>query len=459
MVRLGCRAGRRWLFTPTLTGELHPMPQPGFSHVRRAAALFRRPLSPATLDEIARRCRFVQRQRTVTACGVFWALMTTLGGQRTQYISDVLRSLNAQQGWSLRYKPFWDRLAKRAFCAFMKTLFQHLCREMTMRVVESKTGSVASHFSDILMDDGSSFALAAGLRKIFPGRFTKQDPAGVELHAHMSLLSGNVQQVTLAPDKDAERQFLPPAASLPRHSLSLRDRGYVDISYFEKLAEREAYLICRSPLAINPTIVEVLSGLPKKFGKRWVGKRLQDLRQKKLRRDLDLLVSWPRKGGKTFELRLCIRYVAEKKSWTWLLTNLPRTFSADSVGQLYRLRWQIELLFKDWKSYANLHAFQTEHPAIVEGFIWASLCAAFLKRSLAHWAQLVSEGRQISTRIAAQAGAHTLPLLALFATNGFRAARLQEIFVFLLNNALSTHPERRTKSYAHALGLMDLRVA
>jgi hypothetical protein len=92
-------------------------------------------------------------------------------------------------------------------------------------------------------------------------------------------------------------------------------------------------------------------------------------------------------------------------------------------------------------------------------FIWASLCAAFLKRSLAHFAQLLSEGRQISTRIAAQAGAHLLPLLALFATKGFRAARLREILVFLVHDAVSTHPERRTKSYAHAIGLQDLRMA
>jgi hypothetical protein len=435
------------------------MPQPGFSHVRRAAALFRKTLSPAALDEIARGCRFVQRQRTVTACSVFWALMTTLGAHPTQYISDVLRSLNAQQGWSLRYKPFWDRLAKRAFSVFMKTLFERLCREMTMRVLGAQGGSVANCFSDILMDDGSSFAIADGLRNVFPGRFTKATPAAVELHAHMSLMSGNIRRVTLAPDKEAERPFLPPASSLPRRSLSLRDRGYVDLDYFEALSERQAYLICRATNELNPTIVEVLSGLPKRLAKKWVGQRLQELRKKNLRHDLDLRVSWLRRGGTTIELRLCIRYVPEKKSWTWLLTNLPRTFAASSVGQLYRLRWQIELLFKDWKSYASLHALQTEHPAIVEGFIWASLCAAFLKRSLAHWAQLVSEGRAISTRIAAQAGAQILPRLALFAMRGFRVTRLSEILLFLVNNAVRTHPERQKRSHAHALGLRDLLIA
>ena len=49
----------------------------------------------------------------------------------------------------------------------------------------------------------------------------------------------------------------------PRRSLNLRDRGYVDIGYFEALSERAAYLICRATNALNPTIVEVISGLPR----------------------------------------------------------------------------------------------------------------------------------------------------------------------------------------------------
>jgi len=39
------------------------------------------------------------------------------------------------------------------------------------------------------------------------------------------------------------------------------------------------------------------------------------------------------------------------------------------------LRWGIELLFKEWKSYANLHAFDTANAGIVEGLIWAAIGA------------------------------------------------------------------------------------
>jgi hypothetical protein len=403
---------------------------------------FRRVLSDTVLDAVARRCRFVRRERIASAAGIFWAFMVTLGAQPMEYISDVLRTLNAQQGLALRYKPFWNRLAQSAFCRFMRVMFTILCREMSIQVLASTRGSVSDYFSDIFLDDGSSFAVASGLRHVFPGRFTKLTPAAVELHVHMSLRTGGPCSVALAPDKEAERQFLPTARTLPRRSLSLRDRGYVDLEYFEALAEAEAFLICRASSTLNPSIVRVLAGLPKRAAKKWEGRPLQRLRKSKLRHDLDLLVSWPRKGGRSLQLRLVIRYVREKKSWTWLLTNLPTDFSAESIGQLYRLRWQIELLFKDWKSYANLHALQSEHPAIVEGFIWASLCAALLKRSAAFFSQLVL-ARPISTRLTAMAGPHLLPMLADWARRGFPIAGLDRIVRFVANNARPTHPERR----------------
>jgi Transposase DDE domain len=410
-------------------------------HIQRARTLFGGVLASTTLDAVARKTRLVRRERVVCASSLFWAFMVTLGAQRMDYISDVLRTLNAHEGWTLRYKPFWNRLAQPAFCRFMKLMFTLLCREATTRVLVGAKGSVAGYFSEIWIDDGSSFAVAHGLRGVFPGRFTKFTPAAVELHAHMSVLSGNLSSVVLAPDKEAERQFLPPARTLPRRSLSLRDRGYVDLSYFEALAEVGAFLICRTPNALNPTIARVLGGLPRRAGKKWQGKSLQQLRKSKLRRDLDLLVRWARPGDKTLELRLVIRYVSEKKSWTWLLTNVPPDFSAEAIGQLYRLRWQVELLFKDLKSYSNLRALQSENSDIVEGFIWASLCAAFMKRALAHFAQLAL-ARPISARLAAMSGPQLLPLVAAWARGGFRPSLLRNIVFFIAHNALPTHPER-----------------
>src|SRR5436190_3862661 len=67
--------------------------------------------------------------------------------------------------------------------------------------------------------------------------------------------------------------------------------------------------------------------------------------------------------------------------------------------------YNIELLFKEWKSYANLHAFDTANPALVEGLMWAAIAAAALKRFLAHMTQLLMEV-PMSTRKVAMCAMH-----------------------------------------------------
>lgn len=450
------------------------MPQRRFFHIQSATAHFRGTLGNGSLNKLARATGFVQRQRKVTALSIVVAFLVTLGGQSAGLISDVLRTLNEQTEQKLKYKPFWNRLAKRSFVAFMRGLFEQLCQEMSLRILECAVGGRAKPFSVILIDDGCSFALADGLRHIFPGRFTKIKPAAVELHAHMNLLTGNLQRVTLAPDKEAERQFLPAPESLPKNSLSLRDRGYMDVPYLERLNKHGAFLIYRARTDINPTIVRVVRGMPPKKARSWEGKRLQGFKSAMPRRDVELVVCWPRPEGRSCDLRLVIRYNPPKpeapkrirtkgktkqrstsESWTWLLTNLPASTSAWAVGQLYRLRWQIELVFKELKSYANLHALQSEQPQIVEGFIWASLCVAFLKRAVAHMAQLLLH-RPVSTQLVAMAGPHIVRLLADWIRFGFRPHHLDRLLTFILGNALPTHPERNARAPATVLGLRPI---
>ena len=124
-------------------------------------------------------------------------------------------------------------------------------------------------------------------------------------------------------------------------------------------------------------------------------------------RRLDLDVEFQR-GRRVVGFRVVV-LPGREAAMTRLCTNLPRTpFSLDLVARLYRFRWQIELCFKEWKSYANLHQFDTANAHIAEGLIWASLCAAVLKRFLAHAAQRVGEGTAMSTRRVAMCAHHIL---------------------------------------------------
>ena len=100
-------------------------------------------------------------------------------------------------------------------------------------------------------------------------------------------------------------------------------------------------------------------------------------------------------------------------------------------------------MFKEWKSYANLHAFDTQKAAIAEGLIWASICAALLKRFLAHAAQRVHRVA-ISTRVAAMCLTGTLPRLfgALIHRTRQVSAEVYSALEFLAYNARRAHPKR-----------------
>ena len=127
---------------------------------------------------------------------------------------------------------------------------------------------------------------------------------------------------------------------------------------------------------------------------------------------------------------------------------------------LYRLRWQVELLFKEWKSHANLHKFDTAKAPIAEGLIWASLLAATLKRAITHAAERAC-GMELSTQRAACSAKHFLDEILAAVLNcakqlliGVRAA-----FTFLARNALRAHPERDRESGRLAAGLRHVAAA
>jgi len=445
------------------------MPSVSLSDLSVARTRFRQSLEPSRIELVGRATHFIQRMRTVTAAGVFFALIVRLGAHKTQYISDVLRTLNAQQGWSLRYKPFWNRLAKAAFPRFMKAMFEHLVCELAAAVLRSQPASVASRFTAILVDDGSAMSLADGLSKIYPGRFNTITPAGVELHAHLSVTDNQMKRVVISADKEGERQFLPPTETLPKGSLSLRDRGYLELVDFKAFNARGAYLICRAAEVVNP-VVDRIRNLPRKLANKWEGRHLKELPEHLRKRGLDMDVTWRLRdeGYTSIRLRLVLRYNdyrvstermgqkrqkrAKQNRWKYLVTNImDEAVDGDAIEQLYRIRWQIELAFKEWKSYANLHELQTEHPSIAEGFIWASLCAALLKRALGNWTQLV-HAKPISERLAAQSGPHTLPKFVEWLCGG-PDALFDEVLQYLGVNAVRTHPNRDRRRPHHLLGL------
>jgi hypothetical protein len=395
-----------------------------------------------------------ERLRTVTPHRLFLAIVAALASATVESLADLLREFNHQNDVTVAYKAFYNRLARAGFAEFMKRMFARLVAKLSMQILEPEGMTAVARFKDIVIQDGSSFAVKKKLKEVFPGRFTTIEPAAVELHATYSGFSDEVISVELAPDCEAERQFLPDPSTLTDRLL-LADRGYPGVDYFEAVREHGGSFIVRLSRSHDPWVRAAWIDskrvpLPKPV-------RLGHFIAQNTNRRLDLDVEYER-GNRLVGFRVVV-LAGNEKAMTRLCTNLPRTpFSVDLVARLYRFRWQVELLFKEWKSYANLHKFDTANKHIVAGLIWASLCAAALKRFLAHAAQLVG-GVAMSTRRVAMCARHVLGDLveAVLASVGLLAA-LRRGLAYLLDNARRANPKRdrqigRQRAGLHVVGV------
>jgi DDE family transposase len=401
--------------------------------------------------------KFCRRQRLITPFRLGLALTATCASQRVETLADFHCGFNALFGTTVTYKAFYNQVAKPHFADFARTMAARLISEMTLKVLGFEKGQAFGEFRHIVLQDGSSFAIHDGLREVFPGRFKVVKPAAVELHTTMDLLCDAPTTVVLTPDTANEQAFLPEPASL-RDSVLLADRGYVDLHYLRRVQAAHGCFLIRAKAGMNPQVVEAF---------REDGKRLQALRNKRLkaihaqlpkRQRVELGVQW-QVDGHLLCLRLIISWNPRTKSFCYFLTNLPpKRYPLEVICRAYKWRWQVELLFKEWKSYANLHAFDTAKVAIVEGLIWTAIAAAALKRFLAHMTQLLAEV-PMSTRKVAMCAVHVLGGIVQALKTGDVVGlydTLEEAITYLACHAQRAHPERDRQTGRSQLGLEPL---
>jgi Transposase DDE domain len=410
--------------------------------------------SEALLNACGKDGKFCRRQRVITPFRLGLALTATCASQRVETIADLHCGCNALFGTTVTYKAFYNQVAKPHFADFARTMAERLISEMTLKVLGFKKGHAFAEFRHIVIQDGSSFAIHDGLREVFPGRFKTVKPAAVALHTTMALLCDAPTTVVLAPDTTSEHAFLPEPLTL-RDRVLLADRGYVDLHYLRRVQDAGGFFLIRAKAGMNPQVLEAF---------REDGQRLRSLRNKPLqtihaqlpkRQRVERVVQW-HVEGQPLCLRLILSWHRRTKSFCYLLPNLaPQRYPLDTICRAYKWRWQVELLFKEWKSYANLHAFDTANPALVEGLIWAAIAAAALKRFLAHMTQLLTQV-PMSTRKVAMCAIHILGDVVDALKRGDVVelyAALEAAILYLACHAQRAHPKRDQQTGRAQLGL------
>lgn len=200
--------------------------------------------------------------------------------------------------------------------------------------------------------------MAVALRLIaqFPGRSNTKCPhwAGVKLHFTFSLFSQVPDALHLSPDTQNELKslsFLRPAGEAV---LYIFDLGYWSFGLFEQILTRGQHFLSRVRGDCNALVLAVHQGEPG-----WVGQRLQDITLSGQQVDLVVQLGSGHHPRMPQPVRLIGTWLEPEQVWHLYLTSLMErsVYPVGLLVDLYRLRWQIEIFFRNLKCVLQMDNF------------------------------------------------------------------------------------------------------
>ncbi|PIP78457.1 MAG: transposase [Gammaproteobacteria bacterium CG22_combo_CG10-13_8_21_14_all_40_8] len=395
-------------------------------------------LSKNKLNKLAKSIGFTKRERNITAFQLVTALICTLGDKHTDYLSDILRCFNRLTNQNVKYKPFHNQLSKPALAELMKVIASKVFSLWINDVLNYKKGHF-SQFNKVYIQDGSSFAVKDTLKNVWPGRFTKISPAAIELHATINLQTGSFEQAIITPDTFSERGEMPNVKEL-KGNLFLADRGYYSGEFIVNLDKAGGHYVLRAKGLKRVTITSATRADGKSLMKKKAIElsKLQARLPKRQAVDMNVEI----KGE---VVRLIAFWSLKEKRHTYLITNLKRDeFSISDIDAIYRMRWQVELIFKECKSHNSLHGFNTEKASIQESLIWASLISVTLKRFISGCVERIFKVEMSTMLVSKTTVSWWYDVLEAIVQQRRKALiiRITETCYFLKENAKRAHPKR-----------------
>lgn len=317
-----------------------------------------------SIEETARETKFVHRQSAITGLKFLKALV--LGflekadaslNELAQFFLD-LGVMVTPQGVDERINQFSVAFLKAVFSQAL-TIFKNHC---------SLPLAVLQQFSAIHIVDSSVKALPEDMANDYPGCGGKGSTAALKIQLVFEFLFGNLQQVEIRPGTEADQGYRAYLDVVEGGSLTIVDLGYFCLDAFAAIAAKPAFFLSRF---FHGTALEDESG--KRIDLETLLRKTDEMADVPVRLGCQhalpcRLIILRNSQAVTEKRRRIAKEHAKKRGvtlsqsylftmgWTLFITNAPATMiSAQHIYDFYRIRWQIELIFKLWKSYCGLN--------------------------------------------------------------------------------------------------------
>ena len=349
-------------------------------------------------NDVAQRCGLVQRKRKLT--GRTFVKTLVFGWLETP---DASYADLAQTARALDIDVSRQAIEKRMTSQATETLKRTLEVATTQNLMpQPQELPLLKQFSGVYVQDSTWITLPDELRSVWKGTGcrTKHKKASIKLQLRFDVLTSAFEHFQLTDgitaDRSAEKQFEP----LPVGSLRLADRGYFSLDAFEKLTQTGVFWVSRLKAGIkrfdaqgapfyllehlttkNSDILDIdcYIGAKKRLSARLVALRCAKQEANKRRRHIrrDAKRRWKTPSKERLQLA----------DWDIYITNVDMAqLTPEQIAAVARVRWQIELMFKSFKSVGKVNTSRSNKPERILCEVYAKLIAQLIK----HWIMLAT---------------------------------------------------------------------
>jgi hypothetical protein len=376
--------------------------------------------APEQLETLAWQSQFIQRASSKLTGTDFFTLMTTdmldnpaisLGG-----LCDLLQQRHPHA--AMTPQALQQRMDTPQAVAYLQEVFQLALRDQLTPLYAQLPAASLTAFGRVFLEDSTQCRLHAQLAEAFKGSGGSASRATVKVDVIYDLRHHQLHACTVTDGRAADQGLATTILSLLRAGdLVIRDLGYFSVEALHQIATKDAWFLSRlsSTVAVYTTAeataeaVALVDHVQPTVAPHGVG-------------DFAVYLGATRLPCRLLAYRLPEEVVAQRRrqayetarkkgrtptqaylhwlQYGWYITNVDATvWAAEVVATVYRIRWQIELLFKQWKSLLHLHVLKGTRPERIRCLLYGRLITiTMLMRVCAYAAWYASAilGREVS---------------------------------------------------------------
>lgn len=339
---------------------------------------FEKIVSPKFCNDLARECRLVQRSTSRLQGYEFAQAMMIpnafLEAETLTSLSVRMRRIN--KTCDLSAPALAQRMNTKMAQAFMKACFGKVIKEILKQDFTTISDlDDLRDFNRILIQDSTRAELHEKLSTRFKGSGGVASRASVKIDFIFDYLSEEIINIDFCSGNKPDQSLAGNInALLEENDLVVRDLGYFALKRLQEIDEKGAYFISRwrvdehvyeSKEAKEP--LDLAKFLDKHLYKGqvdtelFVGHNRQSVRLIACLMDEEAIQKRLRAANRSASRHGT--QVSKKKAallrFSIFITNVPpEILLTTSIVAVYRARWRVEIIFKEWKSCLKLHVFK-----------------------------------------------------------------------------------------------------